>query len=241
MPPHRTRPKTGCTWQHGNVEELLSPLHRLRSVLAVVAHPDDESFGLGAILDAFVVAGARSSLLCFTAGEGSTLHARPDLGRIRADELAAAARALGLSSVRLLDHPDGGLEHVALGVLVEEIHREATITGADGLLVFDAEGITGHPDHRRATEAALAAATTDRLPVLGWALPDRVAAQLNDEFGTAFRGRSRDEIDIVVDVARDRQFDAIARHRSQSVDNPVVWRRLELLDGLEHLRWLRRP
>jgi len=29
------------------------------SVLAVVAHPDDESFGLGAILDAFIFAGAR--------------------------------------------------------------------------------------------------------------------------------------------------------------------------------------
>jgi LmbE family N-acetylglucosaminyl deacetylase len=38
------------------------------SVLAVVAHPDDESFGLGAILDAFTGAGARVEVLCLTQG-----------------------------------------------------------------------------------------------------------------------------------------------------------------------------
>ncbi|MGB8501155.1 PIG-L deacetylase family protein, partial [Mycobacterium sp.] len=42
------------------------------SVLAVVTHPDDESFGLGAILDAFNRAGTRTSVLCLTHGEAST-------------------------------------------------------------------------------------------------------------------------------------------------------------------------
>jgi LmbE family N-acetylglucosaminyl deacetylase len=48
------------------------------SVLAVVAHPDDESFGLGAILDAFTRAGARGEVLCLTHGEASTLTAPPE-------------------------------------------------------------------------------------------------------------------------------------------------------------------
>ncbi len=43
-------------------------------VLVVVAHPDDESFGLGAVLSSFVDAGADVSVLCFTQGEASTLH-----------------------------------------------------------------------------------------------------------------------------------------------------------------------
>src|SRR6266571_6027002 len=43
-------------------------------VLAVVAHPDDESFGLGAVLAAFVDAGARVAVLCLTHGELSTVH-----------------------------------------------------------------------------------------------------------------------------------------------------------------------
>jgi hypothetical protein len=44
------------------------------SVLAVVAHPDDESFGLGAILDAFNRAASRTAVLCLTHGEASPVH-----------------------------------------------------------------------------------------------------------------------------------------------------------------------
>src|SRR5674476_1023032 len=62
------------------------------SVLAVVAHPDDESFGLGALLDAFARAGAGVEVLCLTHGEASTLHGAPgDLASLRGAELAAAA------------------------------------------------------------------------------------------------------------------------------------------------------
>ena len=45
-------------------------------VHVVVAHPDDESFGLGAVIDAFVRAGAVVQVLCLTRGESSTLGAQ---------------------------------------------------------------------------------------------------------------------------------------------------------------------
>src|SRR5450759_2865211 len=62
------------------------------SVLAVVAHPDDESFGLGALLDAFARSGAGVEVLCLTHGEASTLHGAPgDLASLRGTELAAAS------------------------------------------------------------------------------------------------------------------------------------------------------
>jgi LmbE family N-acetylglucosaminyl deacetylase len=77
-----------------------------RSVLAVVAHPDDESFGLGASLATFAEQGAVLAVLCLTRGEASTLHAvARDLGEIRARELAAAAEVLGVSTVQLADRP----------------------------------------------------------------------------------------------------------------------------------------
>jgi LmbE family N-acetylglucosaminyl deacetylase len=44
------------------------------SMLVVVAHPDDESFGLGAVLDAFGRAGTQISVLRLTHGEASTMH-----------------------------------------------------------------------------------------------------------------------------------------------------------------------
>ncbi|MHB1928237.1 MAG: PIG-L family deacetylase [Acidimicrobiales bacterium] len=66
------------------VPEVLRPL---RLLLAVVAHPDDESFGLGGVLAALAATGRRVSLLCFTAGEGSTLGASPELARITRSEV----------------------------------------------------------------------------------------------------------------------------------------------------------
>ena len=106
---------------------------------------------------------------------------------------------------------------------------------------MDTTGVTGHPDHVAATEAALAAAAVLDLPVLGWTLPASVAETLNDEFEGHFLGRPATEIDIRLDVTRDQQRRASLAHASQAVPTSVLWRRLELLGDVEHLRWLRPP
>ncbi len=210
------------------------------SVLAVSAHPDDESFGLGAVLERFASSGTSVSVLCFTRGEASTLGmAQVDLGELRRSELGAAAAELGLRRVELGDHPDGSLGALPLNQLATEVAVMADEVRADLLLVFDEGGVTGHPDHCRATEAALAGAPG--LPVLAWTLPRRVSDSLNAEFGSHFVGRADEEIDVVLRAGRAGQHRAIACHTSQSGDNPVLWRRLELLGDQESLRWLRRP
>jgi LmbE family N-acetylglucosaminyl deacetylase len=216
----------------------LPPWH---SVLAVVAHPDDESFGLGAVLAAFVEAGARVSVLCFTRGEASTLHGvEGDLTTLRTDELTAAAAALGLHEVTLLTRPDGRLPEVDLDELAGHVIDAAREVGADGLVGFDLTGVTGHPDHARASAAAVRAATALDLPVLGWTLPERVAEQLCAEYDAHFEGHAASEIDLVVTVDRATQLKAVECHPSQAVPGSVLWRRLELLGDREHLRWLRR-
>ncbi len=209
-----------------------------RSVLAVCAHPDDESFGLGAALAALAGAGASVSVLSLTRGEASTLHADADLASVRRDELAAAGRALGASHVLLLDHPDGGLDGVPLSVLAADVLDAARAARPDLLVAFDAEGVTGHADHRRATAAAVASARLLRVPVLAWGVAAEVATRLNAELGTAFSGRPSRAYDLEVVVDRARQLDAIACHRSQSAGNTVLWRRLELQGDLEHFTWL---
>jgi LmbE family N-acetylglucosaminyl deacetylase len=55
-----------------NPSGLLRELALGGPALAVIAHPDDESFGLGAVLAAFG-AGTQVRVLCFTRGEASTL------------------------------------------------------------------------------------------------------------------------------------------------------------------------
>lgn len=209
------------------------------SVLTVCAHPDDESFGLGAILSTLTDAGSRLSALCFTRGEASTLHGAPgELHSIRAAELEAAGAVLGVTHLELLDYPDGNLNALPVDELADHVTRVAHAVDPSMLLVFDHGGITGHPDHQHATDAALRAASALGLPVLAWALPDKVARLLNKELDTTFAGRGDDELDIAITVDRTRQLAAIRCHHSQSAENPVLWRRLDLLGPAEHLRYL---
>lgn len=206
----------------------------IRHALVVVAHPDDESFGLGGILDLLTRGGTVVSVLCFTHGEASTLHSNTgDLFRLREAELAAAATVLDVRHTRLLSYPDGALAGATLRELVTHVRTAVTNERPSHILVFDEGGVTGHPDHARATEAAARAAKG--LPILAWTIPDTVAEALNTEFSTTFRGRPPTEIDWTLTVDRTRQWRAIAAHASQSADNPVLRRRLALLGDTEHI------
>ena len=208
----------------------------LPHVLAVVAHPDDESFGLGAVISTLIDAGSQVSVLCLTSGEASTLGAHPDLARIRALELETAAAALGCHNTTLLAHPDGGLSQYP-ELLVRDVELAADTVQPDAFLVFSPEGgVTGHPDHEAASRAALTVAAERGLPTLEWALPLHVTDALAEEYGVAFTGYPESELPIVLEVDRTRQLAAAAEHASQAVPGSLLWRRLELLGNHEYLR-----
>ena len=212
------------------------------SVLAVVAHPDDESFGLGAVIDMLATGGMTVHILCYTHGEASALNEiRADLRHARADEFRQAAAELGAASVTLLDYPDGRLGRFPANELAAHAAAAAAGSGASGLLVFDDTGITGHPDHQAATAAAVLAGRQAGLPVLAWALPDAVAGRLMAETGQNFAGRPAGMIDLCVRVSRNRQRRAAVLHASQISPAAVLWRRLQLQGECEHLRWLVPP
>jgi N-acetylglucosamine malate deacetylase 2 len=211
---------------------------RSPSVLAVVAHPDDESFGLGALLSEAAAAGSRVGVLCMTHGEASTLHGvEGDLRSIREGELQDAAKDLGACWVRLLDHPDGGLQSRE-ATLAGDIAQAVRTFSPDLLLTFDTTGITGHPDHIATTRATVHAGRAADLPVLAWTLPESVAVSLADDGVTGFVGRPDSQISMVVEVDRTTQLRAVQDHPSQAVPGSPLWRRLELLGDREHLRQL---
>ncbi|WP_199711222.1 PIG-L family deacetylase [Tessaracoccus antarcticus] len=226
--------------QHPTRDEVGTALPAWGSVLVVVAHPDDESFGLGAVLDGFIMEGAEVSVLCLTHGGASTLGAGPQLSQVRAKELRSAADQLGVESAVLLGYRDGMLSDVLRDILSAEVLRELDDRPTDGLVVFDPSGITGHADHTAATRAAVDAAAVMDLPVLAWTLPQDVADTLNEEFDAGFVGHEQSDVDLVVPVRRERQRSACLCHTSQAVPGSALWRRLELLGNHEHLRWLRR-
>ncbi|MEX2504325.1 MAG: PIG-L deacetylase family protein [Egicoccus sp.] len=211
-------------------------------VLAVCAHPDDESFGLGAIISGLTGRGAIVDLVCFTHGEGSTLGAGDDLAERRTEELGCAAQVLGIGEVFLHHHPDGDLAAVAVDDLVAHVGAAVGMPGrATALLTFDEGGITGHPDHDAATRAAVAAGRDLDLPVYAWAIAEPVARHLRDEFGAPFVGRDAHDLDVELHVERRAQAAATDCHGSQLFDNPVPRRRVELQGDIEYLRVLHLP
>lgn len=207
------------------------------NVLVVIAHPDDESFGLGAIIDAFIGQGSVAKVLCLTRGEASTLGAHPELSAQRERELSTACDALGVDSFELCDFPDGGLAEMERQQLVGRVEQAVAGFEPHLILTFDPlEGVTGHRDHQAATEAAMTVAKARRIPILGWALPEEVASTVNEEFGTGLAGYPADELDLTLEVVRDVQMQAVRAHTSQAVPGSLLWRRLELLGDREYLR-----
>ncbi len=144
------------------------------SLLTVFAHPDDESLASGGLLAWCAAVGARVSLLCLTHGEhGQTGRGAPRPGarplrEVRADELQAASRVLGITRVRLLDHEDGMLPWTLPERLEADILDEIVRTGPDVVITFDADGLYWHPDHIAVHDrtTAVVAALGRRAPAL---------------------------------------------------------------------------
>ena len=212
------------------------------TVLVVVAHPDDESFGLGAIISQMTAAGAAVHVLCYTHGEASTLNENQvDLDTEREAELRHASTQLAAASLTLLSYPDGRLAAIPPTALAAHAVELGVRHRPDGLLVFDDTGVTSHPDHRAATRAAVLAAAATGLPVLAWALPAAVADRLRAETGLPFTGQPPGRLDLRLRVDRTRQRRAVLAHTSQISPAAALWRRWQLQGDCEHLRWLLPP
>lgn len=85
-----------------------------KTMLVVLAHPDDESFGMGGTLAHYARQGVDVHLICATGGENGTvdpefLENGTSIAELRAGELACAAEKLGLASVIMGGYRDSGM------------------------------------------------------------------------------------------------------------------------------------
>jgi N-acetyl-1-D-myo-inositol-2-amino-2-deoxy-alpha-D-glucopyranoside deacetylase len=144
-----------------------------RRLLAVFAHPDDETFGAGGTLALYARQGVEVHLVCATRGEVG--EAPPDfngyssIGEMRESELRCAAGILGLAGIHFLGYRDSGMpgspdnahpralaaappEDVARATagLIRRLRPQVVIT-------FDPIGGYRHPDHIAAHRAAVEA------------------------------------------------------------------------------------
>src|SRR3990172_8974909 len=84
-----------------------------RRLLAVLAHPDDETFGIGGTLAMYARRGVETYLVCAPRGEAGEaptgLKGFASVGEMREDELRSAAAILGLKAVYFLGYRDSGM------------------------------------------------------------------------------------------------------------------------------------
>lgn len=143
-------------------------------LLAVLAHPDDESFGAGGTLARYAWMGAQVDLICATGGEEGEAEERylvgySSLAERRAAELMCAAQSLGLHHVIHLGYRDSGMAGTPANQHAQALAAQPLATVVDRLVVllrqlrphviitFDPIGGYRHPDHIAIHQATVAA------------------------------------------------------------------------------------
>ena len=121
-------------------------------LLAVFAHPDDESYRSGGTLALLTRCGVCVQLLIATRGEAGSRGDPPlctaeELPAVRERELRCACSMLGIEPPRLLDYHDGRLKESNPEHLTEKILAVICQVRPQVVLTFGPDGLSGHPDH----------------------------------------------------------------------------------------------
>jgi len=150
-------------------------------LLAVLAHPDDETFGTGGTLALYARQGVEVHLICATRGEVGDVDPQymqgfTSVADVRVSELRCAAGILGLAGVHFIDYRDSGMPGAAdnthpqalAAAPIDEVAAKITHyfrqLRPQVVITFDPIGGYRHPDHiaiQKATEYAFEKVHTD--------------------------------------------------------------------------------
>ena len=160
-----------------------------RCMLAVFAHPDDETSAAAGTLTKYAREGVDIHVVTATRGERGDLGTgdlsieRRDLPAVREAELRAVLALYGVNQPILLDYHDQELITADFATLTQDVLRAMASVRPEVVITFGPSGISDHDDHktihRAATEAfhryRYTAVVVPRLYYV--ALPPEVAAQ----------------------------------------------------------------
>ena len=202
------------------------------ALLAVFAHPDDESFRSGGTLALLACRGVRVQVLTATRGEAGSCGDPPlcrpeELAGVREQELRCACAALGIAPPILLDYRDGELATVdedegaaRVGAVMQQLRPDA-------LLTWPPDGLSGHPDHiavsRWTTLAFARTAAGQGGPRLLYHMA--IPASLQQSLGLKQLSAVDDAaITLAVDILPvwERKLAAIRCHRTQLGQSPIL-------------------
>ena len=145
-----------------------------KRILSVLAHPDDEAFGMGGTLALYAMRGAEVYLACATLGEAGDippnfLRDHSSSAALRESELDCSADMLALKQVFKLGFRDSGMagspdnqhpDALVARPMEEVVERIANLmrqVRPQVVLTFDPVGGYYHPDHIRVHQATVIA------------------------------------------------------------------------------------
>jgi len=156
------------------------------TLMAVHAHPDDESSSTGGVLARYADEGARTVVVTCTNGElgdapggikpGDEGHDEAEVARTRLGELERACETLGVAHLELLGYHDSGMvdwEHkdrpdafcnVSVHDAAERLSLLFERYQPDVIVTYDELGGYDHPDHLQASRVAMAAVARTGIP-----------------------------------------------------------------------------
>ena len=146
----------------------MSPPAR-RCLLAVFAHPDDETSAAAGTLIHYAREGVDIYVVTATRGErgdlgtGDLTIARPDLPAVREAELRAVLALYGARPPILLDYRDQELSTADSETLTHDVWRVMMAVQPEVVLTFGPTGISGHEDHQTVHRVTTAAFHRSRL------------------------------------------------------------------------------
>lgn len=208
------------------------------TLMGILAHPDDESLGIGGTLARYAAEGVVTCLVTATRGERGW-NGAPDaypglegLGKIREAELQGATAALGVHKLTWLNYIDGDLDQADPKEAIARIVRPICEYRPQVVITFPHDGAYGHPDHiaisQFTTGAIVCAADKDYTAALGLQ-PHRVSKlyymaldrKLGDAYTSAF-GQLSMEIDGIARTASAWPDWSITTH----IDATAYWERV---------------
>ena len=197
-------------------------------LLAVFAHPDDETFRPGGTLALLARHGVGVHVLTATRGQAGScgdppLCTQEELPAVRERELRCACAALDVEPPRLLDYQDGHLSEVSPEKITEHILAAVTETHPQVLLTFGRDGLSGHADHIAIGQAAAQAYARcdDIAAIYTLAVPRSLAEQLEM---LQVHSIPDERISLAVDVASawEAKQAAMACHMTQRSSTPLM-------------------
>lgn len=213
---------------------------RMKPLVAIFAHPDDEAFGPSGSL-ALWAKERDVFLICVTNGDAGQNSGDPttDLGSIRRGELEQSAQILGIKKVIFLDYKDGSLSNNLYHEIAEKIEKLLQIYQPETVLTFDKLGISGHLDHifvSLVTTFVFKKIKSIKTLLYFVELEESLAQVGEDYFIYMPPGYKQNQIDLSVDTAEvwNTKLEAINAHASQKHDGEMIVRNLQKFPKKEY-------